>query len=419
VQDLNDKGLGSQLTHDEWNEMPTELQNIITAFGIALSALDLDQLGKAVAGYAGSAHYYNDSGIADAYVLGVPGSKQGIPTLDGDVDGLFVRFRPGNDNTGASTVVVNGILPGAPKDIKREDGTALVAGDLVTTKDAILRWDNSTGDFFLMDYARPVATEATGLLVAKLVRVSNTQVKLTRALASNILVEIDGVILSQGGDLTFDITTDRESGHSEDASTPYYLYAYNSSGTMIPKLSKTPPVFSSGKVGYHPGTGSGSNTWRCVGSWWNNASSNFADGLLSNGYFMFGQNESDQRYALNTSAPAGWYQRDMDIPDGATSVKLAAEGVATSAGVVFGAGNASGTPPVSAGAKHFDDTGMDGVLVIAPYCIGTNEGFAIEFELPIDDLSDPDIRYANVGTGTVTENHLKILGYFDPYAPRY
>lgn len=144
---MNDKVAGGTLTATEWNEVPSELQNIIEDTGQTLSSGDLDQLGKGVATYAGAGDFYSESGAADAYVLTPIGTKQGPPSL---VDGLTVRFRPGNANTGASTINVNAL---GVKDLEREDGTALSAGDLATTRDCWARYDAGTDDFFVLNSA--------------------------------------------------------------------------------------------------------------------------------------------------------------------------------------------------------------------------------------------------------------------------
>lgn len=156
MRDLNDKVITNTLTAVEWNDMPTELQNIIESMGLTLSGADLDQLGKALAAQIGCSDFYSETGVADAYVATVIGTKQGLDAVVGltaDVDGLVVRFRPGNANTGASTLAVNGI---AAKAIVRESGVALSAGDLVTSKDAVLRYDFANDRFTLLDFALPL-----------------------------------------------------------------------------------------------------------------------------------------------------------------------------------------------------------------------------------------------------------------------
>src|SRR5512139_1845356 len=100
MQDLNDKVTGNSLSADEWNQVPSEIQNVIESLGIALSGVDLNQLGKAIAGYAGNGDFYTDSGVANAYVLSPIGLKKSPHAY---VDGLRIRFRVGNSNTGPST----------------------------------------------------------------------------------------------------------------------------------------------------------------------------------------------------------------------------------------------------------------------------------------------------------------------------
>lgn len=156
MRDLNDKVTGGSLTADEWNDIPTEMQNIIEDMSITLSGADLDQLGKALASMIGASTFYFDGGIADAYVMGMIGAKQGPTILAAITEGLIVRFRPGNTNTGASTVNVNGL---GAKTITREDATALSAGDLDTGRDAYLRYDSGTDTFLLLNSSLP--TDAT------------------------------------------------------------------------------------------------------------------------------------------------------------------------------------------------------------------------------------------------------------------
>lgn len=130
MQDLNDKTSGSFLLAPEWNQVPSEIQNVIEGLGQTLSSGDLNQLGKAIAGYVANGTFFVESGAADAYVLSIVGSKQG-PTAY--TLGMKIRFTPVNSNTGASTVNVNGL---GVKNIKGLNGGVLppdyiVAGEEV------------------------------------------------------------------------------------------------------------------------------------------------------------------------------------------------------------------------------------------------------------------------------------------------
>ncbi len=178
MQDLNDKITGGTLSAGEWNEVPSELQNVIENLGQTLTPSDLNQVGKAICSYSMAGPFLVDSSVAaNIYTLGTIGSKQGPPNLGVDFDGALVRFRSANNNSGASTTAVNGLVS---KDIVREDGSALVSGDLVTTQDAHIRWDQSADDFRLLNFA-----------IAGAVEVPRGY--------------IDGLILSPGADAIHDI----------------------------------------------------------------------------------------------------------------------------------------------------------------------------------------------------------------------
>jgi len=136
--------------------VPSEIQNIIESQGVVLSNADLNQLGKALAGYIANGHFYTDSGIANAYVLSTIGSKQNAPSL---TDGFTASFIPGNDSTGASTANVGGF---GVKDIKRPDGTAVQAGDIADR--ATLVYDDSAGYFVLFGFVPDSSTTSKGII---------------------------------------------------------------------------------------------------------------------------------------------------------------------------------------------------------------------------------------------------------------
>lgn len=153
MQDLNDKVTGNTLPATEWNEVPTELQNIIEDTGQTLSGVDLDQLGKGIASYVASGDFYIDSGTANSYVLSGVGSKQVPPAY---VNGMKIRFLPANSNTGASTVNVATL---GVKNLRRVDGTALQANDLQATVPVSFQYDTASGTFLKNGESLPDATE--------------------------------------------------------------------------------------------------------------------------------------------------------------------------------------------------------------------------------------------------------------------
>lgn len=124
MEDLNDKITGGTLSAAEWNQVPSEIQNVIEGLGITLSSGDVNQLGKAIAGYVANGNFYTDSGAANAYVLTSVGSKQSLTAY---TDGACFEFIAGNPNTGASTV---NVASQGVKNIKLADGTDPAAGQI-------------------------------------------------------------------------------------------------------------------------------------------------------------------------------------------------------------------------------------------------------------------------------------------------
>lgn len=126
MQDLTGKTPGGNLTAAEWNQLPEEVQNIITTAGISLSGGDLMQVVKGLATIVGSGTHYTDSGAANAYVLTAIGTLQPPTQL---LNGMQIGFVPANNNTGASTVNVAtlGALP-----LVSPTGAALVSGQVLS-----------------------------------------------------------------------------------------------------------------------------------------------------------------------------------------------------------------------------------------------------------------------------------------------
>ena len=153
MQDLNGKITGNTLTAAEWNEVPSEIQNVIEALGLTLSSGDLNQLGKAIAGYVANGTFYTDSGIANAYVLTKIGLKQ---TATAYTDGFFASFIAGNSNSSASTVNVAGL---GVKNIVLPGGVPLLAGDISGRVE--LAFDNANDRFELLNARIDKLTPAT------------------------------------------------------------------------------------------------------------------------------------------------------------------------------------------------------------------------------------------------------------------
>lgn len=158
MQDLNDKATTHTLTAVEWNEVPSELQNVITAWGQALTSGDLNQLGKGIAAYAAASTFYTGGGTANAHTATKLAGIQAPPDY---FDGMIIRFRPTNANTAAATVNVDTL---GVKSIVKENGNILSANDIATTRDCICRYDNGAGNFKLMNYTAQESATPRGHL---------------------------------------------------------------------------------------------------------------------------------------------------------------------------------------------------------------------------------------------------------------
>ena len=95
-----------------------------------------------------------DSGSADAYALSVLTDQIDIPAYK---NGQRFTFLPDNDNTGASTVNVNGL---GAKEVRTEDDAALVEGAIVTGRLTTIRYDLATDRFKLEQDAGVIGDSA-------------------------------------------------------------------------------------------------------------------------------------------------------------------------------------------------------------------------------------------------------------------
>lgn len=196
MQDLNDKvnnggaTAAGQLDADEWNQVPSEIQNVIEGLGITLSGGDLNQLGKAIAGYIANGDFYSDSGAADAYVLSAIGSKQAPPSY---TDGMRVGFIPTNDNTGASTVNVAGL------GVKNITATA-TAGLIVSGERIDLVYNNASGEFEIV----PSAVLSKDFVSAEQTITSGGSLTLAHGLPSKPPL-IQAVIINKTAELGYSI----------------------------------------------------------------------------------------------------------------------------------------------------------------------------------------------------------------------
>lgn len=122
------------------NIIQTEENNIITTSGQSLSDSTLNQQATGIASYAAQGSVFGtDSGAADAYVF-----TQISPFLKPYAlkNGMTIKFRPGNANTGGACTV-NACAFGS-KSVKAADGTTNPPiNSLNTSTDAELRYNGT------------------------------------------------------------------------------------------------------------------------------------------------------------------------------------------------------------------------------------------------------------------------------------
>ena len=177
MRDLNDKVTGDTLTANEWDDVPSEMQNIIEQLGITLSAADLNQMGKAIAGYVAVGDFYADSGAGGNYVLSVIGTKQG-PTEY--FDGMRVRFTAASTPTSSSTINVNSL---GSKPLKDARGGNLVGEEIVVGVNGLpmaiyvssvdqFRLVGTVPDLFLANGARLLSKNEADTTIVELLQIN-------------------------------------------------------------------------------------------------------------------------------------------------------------------------------------------------------------------------------------------------------
>jgi len=151
--------------------------------------------------------------------------------------------------------------------------TAPINGNLCYRRhtDQLEIYDSGVPAWVSVQPATAPITHDFGLMNATLAWESVSQVRLNRDVGGVLQVEIDGVVLTAGLSILFDIASHLDIG-PEAASTFYYLYLENVAGVLTPHVSATGPEVTGGsKVGYH----SANPTWRYVAAVWNTAALNF------------------------------------------------------------------------------------------------------------------------------------------------
>ena len=142
----------------------------------------------------GLINYAVDSGAADAYVVTLPYTPLAL------TDGMQVVFKASAINTGACTINVDSL---GAKSIKRQDGSAPIAGDIAANKITELRYNSTSGYFEIQGSIGAAA--GTGTMAAQ----NANAVAITGGTVSGITgtasINVTGNLL---GDVTGDVLGD-------------------------------------------------------------------------------------------------------------------------------------------------------------------------------------------------------------------
>jgi len=177
---------------------PTDIAAVTKALSVDINNIDaavavaFDKLPTEVEIKRGTINYAVDTGAVNAYVVALPYVPSGY------VDGLAVVFRPLNTNTGVSTINVNSL---GVKSIRRSDGSAVSAGDIVVGVPLTARYSTATGFFHIpsnssADAANAAAAAAAAAVSASGASTSEANATASAALASSIAAGLNATSTS-------------------------------------------------------------------------------------------------------------------------------------------------------------------------------------------------------------------------------
>lgn len=150
MEDLNDKVIGGELTAPEWNQVSTEIQNVIENTGQTLTAADLRQLEQGISLYSGCGDFYTQTGPVTSITLQSIGAMIEPPIMR---DGLLVRFRPtAGAVAGGGNMAIQGL---GVRSYVRMDGSPIQPGDFGPTRDAWFVFDQGSDIWRLLPFSNP------------------------------------------------------------------------------------------------------------------------------------------------------------------------------------------------------------------------------------------------------------------------
>lgn len=143
----------TRLRADFMNHVMMELLNVVTGVGLTPSKTTYNQLFSAIKTIVQqeTGNYGADTGTANTYNVAYN------PVIAALTDGLVLRFKALNANSGASTFQVNAI---SPKNIVRDDGagSALLAGDIPANAIIEVVYDLANTRFVLTSVNQNIST---------------------------------------------------------------------------------------------------------------------------------------------------------------------------------------------------------------------------------------------------------------------
>ena len=158
MSDINTSKVdGNTVSASEFNQL-AEIDNLISTSGQTPSTANLEQQAIASARYSSAGNFFTDSGTANAYVLSpVSPFKSPVSSTAGEgyYNGMVIRFRAGNANSGASTVNVNNA---GSKSLVKSNGSALTTGDIPANTEVMFVYN---GTNFVQVLGRVPATSIT------------------------------------------------------------------------------------------------------------------------------------------------------------------------------------------------------------------------------------------------------------------
>lgn len=180
------------LTAAEDNVRFKEMENAVTTAGITLDGptgpdTDLFHLAQAIARYASGGVMCQDTGTANAYVLGSVG---GFKLPKAYFKGMLVIWYPAGTSSGASTINVNGI---GLKSLRNSVGDALVAGDVAANTLTMATYDpaanGGAGAFLLSPWSMPMRSVGDGVKIYEGIGAGRHKIRSLMA-GSNITIDL-------------------------------------------------------------------------------------------------------------------------------------------------------------------------------------------------------------------------------------